>query len=499
MVAWLSTMDETVTFEVGGTVFKTKRATLNTIEGSLLASLDKRKYVFYFDRDPTAFRHILYAHRYGRVHVPKDICPIQFLEEMMYYGIPKRLIAPCCWKFIYETENDVDTLKIFVDRNAKFAHFKNQVHPNESKPIGVDMFGSDGELNIIGEDKLPRGWQAKPTEKEECGACEHEPAHKVWLFLDEPASSPAAKLWCFFYTFVVIVSVTMDILWLDEAVRVPRYLSKLTEETHNASLVLREEVNEKVFLLLDTDPHVSLFVIDILCMTYFILETFVHFSTCPRKLTYFFNPYHLLKITLVITMIISTIFEVRKDLYRDSLVLEQFYFFCKTMNVLRLLLIFRLYKIYDGLNILLLALRYSVKELALLVLSLIIGVIIYGCLIFAAEIKTEMFATTQISMWWSLITMTTVGYGDFYPTSALGYTVGVVCAVNGVIVLALPIAAVAGTFNNLYSRHLDFHKHKDAVRKEERKNTIDDDTESCSTSSKSTMINKNDLKIKDLQ
>lgn len=296
--------------------------------------------------------------------------------------------------------------------------------------------------------------------------------------------------------FMVVVSVTMDILWLDESVRVERYLTKLTEETHNASLVLRKEVNEKVFLLLDTDPHPSLFGIDIICISFFIVETFVHFSTCPHKLTYFLNPYHVLKVVLVLTMVISTIFEIRKDLYRDSITLEQFYFFCKTMNVLRLLLIFRLYKIYDGLHILLMALRYSIKELLLLVLSLIIGVIIYGCLIFAAEIKTDMYPTTQISMWWSLITMTTVGYGDFHPTSTMGYIVGIICAVNGVIVLALPIAAVAGTFSNLYSRHLDFHKHRAAVHKEEKAAMMFDDTES--TSSSKPIMNKNDVKVHDI-
>lgn len=190
-VVWWSEMEETVTFEVGGTVFKTKRTTLNTIEGSLLSRLDKRKYVYYFDRDPTAFRHILYAHRYGRIHVPKDICPIQFREEMLYWGIPKRLIAPCCWKFIYETEGDVETLKIFVDRNARFANY-NQIHPSDDKPVGVDMFASNGELNIISPDKANDPWK-KPKDAE-CGACDNDPAYKVWNFLDEPASSSSAKV-----------------------------------------------------------------------------------------------------------------------------------------------------------------------------------------------------------------------------------------------------------------------------------------------------------------
>jgi ABC-type phosphate transport system permease subunit len=67
-------------------------------------------------------------------------------------------------------------------------------------------------------------------------------------------------------------------------------------------------------------------------------------------------------------------------------------------------------------------------------------------------------------MWWAVITMTTVGYGDFYPVSTFGYILGVVCAINGIIVLALPIAAIAGVFSNLFSRNSEFQRHKKAVR-----------------------------------
>lgn len=116
-----------------------------------------------------------------------------------------------------------------------------------------------------------------------------------------------------------------------------------------------------------------------------------------------------------------------------------------------------------------LSLKHSRKELGLLMFSFVIAVVVYGCLMFSAEIETEMFPSTQIAMWWSLITMTTVGYGDFYPVSTWGYIVGIFCAVNGIIVLALPVAAIASTFSGFYSRNADLQKHIAEVKKQDEK------------------------------
>ena len=87
---------------------------------------------------------------------------------------------------------------------------------------------------------------------------------------------------------------------------------------------------------------------------------------------------------------------------------------------------------------------------------------------FSFEIESDMFPTTQITMWWTVITMTTVGYGDFYPVSTFGYVVGVVCAITGIIVLALPVAAISGTFSNLFSRNSELQRHKQAVKEQKR-------------------------------
>ena len=274
-------------------------------------------------------------------------------------------------------------------------------------------------------------------------------------------------------------------IWLDPSVRVSLYLTKNAD----ADALEDQEIydyfvyvfNDKITLLIFTDPNKALLCVDLFCVVFFNLEAIVHFLVCPNKCRYFLNMYHLLKIFLCISMVISTIFEFRKDLlYVDEKIGEVYHAF-KSFCAFRLLLIFRLHKIYDGLHIMLLSLRYSVKELLLLLFSFLIAVIVYGCLIYSAEIDSEMFPSTQIALWWSLITMTTIGYGDFYPTTTWGYVVGVICAINGIIVLALPIAAVASTFSNLYSRNAEFQNHIIEVRKQNLVTRSNDEIHSSSS------------------
>lgn len=59
------------------------------------------------------------------------------------------------------------------------------------------------------------------------------------------------------------------------------------------------------------------------------------------------------------------------------------------------------------------------------------------------------------SMWWAVITLCTIGYGDLVPTSAFGQLCGGMACVSGVVMVALPISVISSTFQKKYQEHMD--------------------------------------------
>ncbi|MGB2318955.1 MAG: potassium channel family protein, partial [Candidatus Puniceispirillum sp.] len=71
------------------------------------------------------------------------------------------------------------------------------------------------------------------------------------------------------------------------------------------------------------------------------------------------------------------------------------------------------------------------------------------------EVQPENFSSIPTTMWWSMITLTTVGYGDVSPMTSLGKLVGAVTAVMGICVVALLTGIVATAFANQVARRKD--------------------------------------------
>ncbi|MDG1495041.1 MAG: ion transporter [Porticoccaceae bacterium] len=83
-----------------------------------------------------------------------------------------------------------------------------------------------------------------------------------------------------------------------------------------------------------------------------------------------------------------------------------------------------------------------------------IALFLSSSLMYLAEYdaQPEKFASIPQTMWWALITLTTVGYGDVYPITPLGQSIGALTALLGVCTVALLTGIVASAFSNQMAR-----------------------------------------------
>jgi voltage-gated potassium channel len=112
-----------------------------------------------------------------------------------------------------------------------------------------------------------------------------------------------------------------------------------------------------------------------------------------------------------------------------------------TIRVLRLLRVFRIFKLthYVGESqVLLTALRSSRRKVSVFLVTVLTIVIVVGTLMYLIEGEKNGFTSIPISIYWAVVTITTVGFGDVVPKTPLGQFLSSTLMITGYAIIAIP-------------------------------------------------------------
>lgn len=116
-----------------------------------------------------------------------------------------------------------------------------------------------------------------------------------------------------------------------------------------------------------------------------------------------------------------------------------------TFRIMRLLRIFRVLKLSEYLseaNVILTALMASRRKISVFLLTVLLLAVIMGSLIYVVEGEANGYTSIPTSIYWAIVTMTTVGYGDLAPQTAFGKMLASIIMMLGYAILAVPTGIV---------------------------------------------------------
>ncbi|XP_037107927.1 potassium voltage-gated channel subfamily A member 3-like [Syngnathus acus] len=315
------------------------------------------------------------------------------------------------------------------------------------RPVNVpfDIFSEEIRFYQLGEDAMEKFREDEGfIGEEERVLPKNDFQKQIWLLFEYPESSGPARGIAIVSVLVILISIVIFCM---------ETLPEFRDERDQSAQLARNSSTSSDAPSPFTDPF---FVIETLCIIWFSFELLVRFFSCPSKTSFSRNIMNVIDVVAIIPYFITLgteLAETESNGGQQAMSLA-------ILRVIRLVRVFRIFKLSrhsKGLQILGQTLKASMRELGLLIFFLFIGVILFSSAVYFAEADdpTSSFSSIPDAFWWAVVTMTTVGYGDMHPVTIGGKIVGSLCAIAGVLTIALPVPVIVSNFNYFYHRETD--------------------------------------------
>ncbi len=159
----------------------------------------------------------------------------------------------------------------------------------------------------------------------------------------------------------------------------------------------------------------------------FAVEYLLRLYCSPKPLRYAFSFYGLIDLLAVLPAFLALIFAS-----------AQYLMVIRVIRVLRVFRILKLTQYLSQANYLLTALRGSQQKITVFFLCILILVTVFGALMYVVEGPANGFSSIPKSIYWAIVTLTTVGFGDITPKTPLGQAIASVVMIAGYSIIAVP-------------------------------------------------------------
>uniref|UniRef100_A0A915DYA0 Uncharacterized protein n=1 Tax=Ditylenchus dipsaci TaxID=166011 RepID=A0A915DYA0_9BILA len=225
----------------------------------------------------------------------------------------------------------------------------------------------------------------------------------MWAAFENPHNSSIALVFYYVTGFFIAVSVLCNII---ETIPC-RYFA------NNVSVTCGD-LYERQFFVLDTA-----------CVIIFTVEYLLRLFSAPDRCKFMRSIMSVIDVVAILPYYVGLGLQENKDVSGAFV----------TLRVFRVFRVFKFSRHSQGLRILGYTLKSCASELGFLVFSLAMAIIIFATIMYYAEKKVPdtKFTSIPAAFWYTIVTLTTLGYGDFVPSTVMGKIVGGICSLSGVI------------------------------------------------------------------
>ena len=292
--------------------------------------------------------------------------------------------------------------------------------------VPSDVFNEELKFYEINDRRFPILQEVLERSDERSSQRELTFRERAWELLENPESSVYARYLSFFTILIIVLSLVTYCLET-----VPE-LKQRTLTTEFAGQFDHWLIMECVWIGL------------------FTLELLLRIMFAPNRIRFFLSAFGLIDIVAVVPFYVTLFLRSDSDVTSFSVV--------RVIRVVRCIRLFKLSRYHSCTAVIVAAVKDCQGKLRTLALCIFITVILFSSSIYYAEgfgEEESQFKSIPDTFYYTIITMVTVGYGDYVPRTVVGRVLGFCCAYSGIIVLyCFPTPIIVMRFVQLYKEHV---------------------------------------------